>query len=116
IFLGDFIVDLILGSEWAEVSLYAKALIPILISSLIASPGIAAVRVFEMQKYNFGYSIVSLGVKGGTLLGLFLWSDLSFEYIVGIYALVNFAVVVGNNTIIIKKIWQYEKSFSIDKS
>ena len=64
---------------------------------MIASPGTAAIRVFEMQKYNFNYSIVSLIVKALTLLGLFSWVDIGFEYIILIYAVVNLLLILGHN-------------------
>lgn len=106
---GDIIVDIFLGEGWNEASLYAKMLIPLLISMMVASPSIAAVRVFEMQKYNLKYSIVSLIIKAATLLGLFIFEIVSFEYIILIYAFVNLFLVLANNSIILKKIKQYEK-------
>ena len=116
IVLGDFIVDLFLGKEWADASLYAKMLIPLLIGMMVASPGIAAVRVFEMQKYNFKYSIVSLLLKAITLFGLFTWSVIEFEYIILIYALVNLLLIVGNNSVILAKIKRYEKHITASKA
>jgi O-antigen/teichoic acid export membrane protein len=113
--LGDFIVNIFLGAEWAKVAIYAYMLIPILISSMISPPGTAAVRVFEMQRYNFHYSIVSLALKASTLLGLFTLNVLSFKYIILIYALVSLLLVVGNNSIIIMKIRKYEKQIAINK-
>lgn len=113
ILLGDYIVSLFLGKEWVDAALYAKMLIPLLIGMMIASPGIAAIRVFEMQKYNFKYSIVSLVVKAITLLGLFSWTNISFEYIILIYAVVNFLLIIGNNSIILIRINKYEKLIKI---
>ncbi len=109
---GDFIVTLFLGKEWVEAALYAKMLIPLLIGMMIASPGIAAVRVFEMQKYNFNYSLVSLAFKLITLLGLFIWGVVAFEYIILIYALISLALIIGNNSIILVKIKKYEKQIT----
>lgn len=109
IVLGDYIVSLFLGKEWVDAALYAKMLIPLLISMMISSPSTAAVRVFEMQKYNFKYSIVSLVVKAITLLGLFSWSSIDFEYIILIYSLINLLLVLSNNTIIIQRIKKYEE-------
>jgi O-antigen/teichoic acid export membrane protein len=98
---GDIIVKIFLGAEWAEVATYAYMLIPILISSMIASPGTAAVRVFEMQRYNFYYSLVSLGLKATTLLGLFTLDIVPFKYIILIFALVSLILVIGNNSFIV---------------
>lgn len=109
ILLADYIVNIFLGKEWADAALYAKMLIPLLIGMMIASPGTAAVRVFEMQKYNFKYSIVSLVLKAITLLGLFSWTNLDFEYIILIYAVVNLLLIVGNNSIILIRIRVYEQ-------
>ncbi|MCG3860916.1 oligosaccharide flippase family protein [Psychrobacter sp. Ps5] len=109
ILLADYIVNIFLGKEWADAALYAKMLIPLLIGMMIASPGIAAVRVFEMQKYNFKYSIVSLVLKAITLLGLFSWTNLDFEYIILIYAVVNLLLIVGSNSIILIRIRVYEQ-------
>lgn len=113
ILLGDYIVSLFLGKEWADAATYAKMLIPLLIGMMIASPGVAAIRVFEMQKYNFNYSIVSLIIKATTLLGLFNWTNIDFEYIVLIYALVNLLLIIGNNSIILSRINKYEKLIQI---
>lgn len=113
ILLGDYIVSLFLGKEWADAATYAKMLIPLLIGMMIASPGVAAIRVFEMQKYNFNYSIVSLIIKAITLLGLFNWTNIDFEYIVLIYALVNLLLIIGNNSIILSRINKYEKLIQI---
>lgn len=110
ILVGDWLITLFLGTEWIDASLYSKMLIPILIGSMVASPGIAAVRVFEMQKYNFHYSIVSLVFKGGTLVGLFMWGKIAFEYIILIYAVVNLALIIGNNSIILTKIKKYDNT------
>lgn len=109
ILLGDYIVSLFLGKEWVDAALYSKMLIPLLIGMMIASPGTAAIRVFEMQKYNFNYSIVSLVVKAVTLLGLFSWTNIDFEYIILIYAVVNFLLILGNNSIILMRVNKYEK-------
>ena len=109
ILLADYIVNIFLGKEWADAALYAKMLIPLLIGMMIASPGTAAIRVFEMQKYNFKYSIFSLVLKAMTLLGLFSWTNLDFEYIILIYAVVNLLIIVGNNSIILSRINIYEK-------
>lgn len=109
ILLADYIVNIFLGKEWADAALYAKMLIPLLIGMMIASPGTAAIRVFEMQKYNFKYSIFSLVLKAMTLLGLFSWTNLDFEYIILIYAVVNLLLIVGNNSIILSRINIYEK-------
>lgn len=114
IFFGDFIVRLFLGEEWTKVSTYAIMLIPLLISMMIASPATAAVRVFEMQRYNFHYSMISLLIKGGTLLGLFSWNIMSFEYIILIYAIVNLVLVLGNHTFILIRIKKYEKNVAED--
>lgn len=111
-FLSNFIVEIFLGKEWSEVGLYAKMLIPLLISMMISSPGIAAVRVFEMQRYNFHYSLVSLSIKAGVLLVLFSWGIAPFEYIILIYSIVNLGLVLGNNSIIFNKIRRYEKEIS----
>lgn len=112
---GDIIVKIFLGAEWAEVATYAYMLIPILISSMIASPGIAAVRVFEMQRYNFYYSLVSLGLKATTLLGLFTLDIVPFKYIILIFALVSLILVIGNNSFIVVKIRKYERQIAINK-
>lgn len=112
IILGDWFITLFLGAEWSEAALYAKMLIPLLISQMVASPGIAAVRVFELQKYNFKYSIISLVCKAATLLGLFMFTELAFEYVVLIFALVNLALIVGNNSIIILTVRKYERSLA----
>lgn len=109
ILLADYIVNIFLGKEWADAALYAKMLIPLLIGMMIASPGTAAIRVFEMQKYNFKYSIFSLVLKAITLLGLFGWTNLNFEYIILIYAVVNLLLIVGNNSIILIRIRAYEQ-------
>lgn len=109
IFLADYVVIMFLGVEWADAALYAKMLIPLLIGMMIASPGIAAVRVFEMQKYNFKYSIVSLAFKAIILLSLFSWTDLEFEYIILVYAMANLLLILGNNSIIFMRIKIYEK-------
>ncbi len=112
IILGDWFITLFLGEEWAEAALYAKMLIPLLIGQMIASPGIAAVRVFELQKYNFKYSIVSLICKATTLLGLFIFSSLEFEYIILIFSMVNLGLIVVNNSIIVITVKIYEKNLS----
>lgn len=112
IILGDWFIRLFLGEEWAEAAVYAKMLIPLLIGQMIASPGIAAVRVFELQKYNFKYSIVSLICKATTLLGLFVFSSLSFEYIILIFSMVNLGLIVINNSIIVFTVKIYEKNLS----
>ncbi|MGP5222235.1 oligosaccharide flippase family protein [Psychrobacter celer] len=109
ILLADYIVNIFLGKEWADAALYAKMLIPLLIGMMIASPGTAAIRVFEMQKYNFKYSIFSLVLKAMTLLGLFSWTNLDFEYIILIYAVVNLLIILGNNSIILIRIKVYEQ-------
>ncbi len=107
--LGDYVISLFLGKEWADAALYAKMLIPLLVGMMIASPGTAAIRVFEMQKYNFKYSIASLAIKAITLLSLFTWTNIDFEYIILIYAVVNFLLIFGNNSIILMRINKYEK-------
>lgn len=112
---GDIIVKIFLGAEWAEVATYAYMLIPILISSMIASPGTAAVRVFEMQRYNFYYSLVSLGLKATTLLGLFTLDIVPFKYIILIFALVSLILVIGNNSFIVVKIRKYERQIAFIK-
>lgn len=112
---GDIIVKIFLGAEWAEVATYAYMLIPILISSMIASLGTAAVRVFEMQRYNFYYSLVSLGLKATTLLGLFTLDIVPFKYIILIYALVSLILVIGNNSFIVVKIRKYERQIAFIK-
>ncbi|MGJ7457485.1 oligosaccharide flippase family protein [Halomonas sp. RA08-2] len=112
IVFGDWFIGLFLGTEWAKAALYAKMLIPLLIGQMIASPGIAAVRVFEMQKYNFLYSIASLAVKVTTLLGLFMWDVLPFEQIILVYSLVSLVLIFVNNSIILLKIIEYEKNIA----
>lgn len=106
---SDYIVTLFLGQEWIEAGLYIRMLLPLLISMMIASPGTAAVRVFEMQKYTLRYSIVALGIKASTLFGLFTLQIVSFEFIILIYSIVNLVLVLANNSIILLKIRQYEK-------
>lgn len=110
IVLGDWFITLFLGSEWSEAALYAKMLIPLLIGQMVASPGIAAVRVFELQKYNFKYSIVSLACKFATLLGLFMLTDLEFEYVILLFSLVCLVLILGTNIIVIMKVREYEES------
>lgn len=107
--IGTQIVDLFLGSEWEEAGVYIKMLIPMLIGMMIATPGTAAVRVFEMQKYTLKYSIVSLIIKASTL-GFLFYYDVRFIYLILIYSLINLLVVIGNNLIIIKKIYFYEQT------
>lgn len=109
ILFADYVVAIFLGKEWVNAALYAKMLIPLLIGMMIASPGIAAVRVFEMQKYNFKYSIFALVLKAITLLGLFIWTNLDFEHIILIYAVVNLLIILGNNSIILIRIKVYEQ-------
>jgi len=109
LFFSDFIVSIFLGEDWGQAGLYIKMLIPLLISMMIASPGTAAVRVFEMQKYSLKYSIVSLVVKAITLLTLFVYEIVEFEYVILIYSFVNLALVLANNSIILFKIRAYEK-------
>lgn len=109
IFLGDYIVPFLLGEEWARAATYAKMLTPLLIGMMIASPGTAAIRVFEMQKYNFKYSIVSLMVKVVTLIGLFNYLTLTFEWVILIYSIISLILIIGNNIIIWVKIKSYDK-------
>lgn len=116
IILGDWFITLFLGSEWSEAALYAKMLIPLLIGQMVASPGIAAVRVFELQKYNFKYSIVSLACKAATLLGLFMLTELAFEYVILIFALVNLVLILGNNSFVVFVVKKYEKYISENKN
>lgn len=110
ILLGDSIVSTFLGPEWIDVSLYARMLIPLLIGMMISAPGKAAIRVFEMQKYDFKFSVVSLIIKAVTLLSLFNFSDLSFAYVILIYALANLIMITINNWTILLEIRSYEKS------
>lgn len=110
ILMGDYIVILFLGEEWINASLYSKMLIPLLIGMMVSSPGTAAVRVFELQKYNFKYSIVSLAVKTITLLYLFVWEELIFEYIILVYSIVNLMLIIGHNGIILREMRNYEKN------
>lgn len=110
ILLGDWFITLFLGEEWAEAALYAKMLIPLLIGQMVASPSIAAVRVFELQKYNFKYSIISLAIKTITLLGLFSLREVSFAYIILIFSCVNLVLILGNNSIVFLKVREYEKN------
>lgn len=112
LFFSDFIVSIFLGEDWGQAGLYIKMLIPLLISMMIASPGTAAVRVFEMQKYSLKYSIVSLVVKTITLLTLFVYEIVEFEYIILIYSIVNLILALANNSIILLKIKQYEKAIT----
>ena len=109
ILFSEYIITFFLGADWNESAIYIKMLTPLLVSMMIASPGIAAVRVFEMQKYTFKYSIVSLAIKAATLLTLFLYEIATFEYIILIYSLVNLTIVLMNNSIIMLKIKLYEK-------
>lgn len=109
ILFSEYIITFFLGANWDESAIYIKMLTPLLVSMMIASPGVAAVRVFEMQKYTFKYSIVSLAIKATTLLTLFLYEIATFEYIILIYSLVNLTIVLVNNSIIMLKIKLYEK-------
>lgn len=113
ILFGDVIVRVFLGEGWNDVSVYAKMLIPLLISMMIGSPGTAAVRVFEMQKYTLKYSIVSLVIKATTLLGLFMSEVVGFEYIILIYSLVNLSLTFVDNYIILTKIKKYEQQIKL---
>lgn len=106
--VSEQLVTLFLGKEWINSAVYIKMLLPLLISMMIASPGIAAVRVYEMQKYSLIYSIFSLCIKGGLLIILFSYQLVSFEYIILIYALSNLILVIINNCIILNKINKYE--------
>lgn len=110
-FLGPYIVDIFLGSKWQQVGGYMQMLIPMLISMMIASPGVAAVRVFEMQKYNLKYSVYSLVIKACSLMTLF-YIGLAFEYLILFYSIVSLLVVCGNNLIIILKIKKYDESIA----
>lgn len=107
--LGSEIVELFLGNKWLDAGVYIKMLIPMLIGMMIATPGTAAVRVFEMQKYTLNYSIVSLVLKAATL-GLLFYFQVDFAYLILIYSSINLLIIVGNNGIIIRKIFNYEKS------
>lgn len=109
---SEYIVTLFLGADWSEAALYIKMLTPLLISMMITSPGIAAVRVFEMQKYTLKYSIVSLIIKAITLLTLFVYQIVEFEYIILIYSFVNLILVLVNNSIILIKIKLYENGIT----
>jgi len=108
--LGDLIITTFLGREWADASSYAKMLIPLLIGLMIASPGTAAVRVFEMLKYNFVYSIISLAFKLIVLLALFSQGDINFEHIILVYAVLSLMLIIAHNIYILAKIKKYEKS------
>lgn len=107
--IGTQIVELFLGAEWVKAGIYIKMLIPMLIGMMISSPGTAAVRVFEMQKYTLNYSIVSLSVKAATL-GLLFYYNIDFIYLILIYSIVSLLIIIGNNGVIIKKIYKYEKA------
>ncbi len=107
--IGTQIVELFLGAKWVDTGVYIKMLIPMLIGMMISSPGTAAVRVFEMQKYTLKYSIVSLATKALTL-GLLFYYKVDFVYLILIYSIVNLLIILGNNGIIIKKIYGYEQS------
>lgn len=107
--LGTQIVELFLGAKWVDTGVYIKMLIPMLIGMMISSPGTAAVRVFEMQKYTLKYSIVSLTIKAITLSLLFYYK-IDFVYLILIYSIVNLLIILGNNGVIIKKIYSYERS------
>lgn len=107
--LGTKIVELFLGPEWKQAGVYINMLIPMLIGMMISSPGTAAVRVFEMQKYTLKYSIVSLVSKAITL-GLLFYYKIDFVYLILIYSIVNLIVILGNNAVIIRNIYNYEKT------
>lgn len=109
IVFGNFIITIILGEEWIEAALYAKMLAPLLVGMMIAAPATAAVRVFEMQRYNFIYSVISLIVKLITLLILFSLSDMAFRYIILIYSFVSLGLIVGNILSIFMRIKEYDK-------
>src|SRR5690606_7119942 len=109
IVFGNFIITIILGKEWIEAALYAKMLAPLLVGMMIAAPATAAVRVFEMQRYNFIYSVISLIVKLITLLILFSLSDMAFRYIILIYSFVSLGLIVGNILSIFMRIKEYDK-------
>lgn len=107
--IGTQIVELFLGAKWVDTGIYIKMLIPMMIGMMISSPGTAAVRVFEMQKYTLKYSIVSLSIKALTL-GLLFYYKIDFVYLILIYSIVNLLIILGNNGVIIKKIYSYERS------
>lgn len=108
--LIDFIVDILLGNKWIDVALYSKCMIPMLIGMMISSPGVAAVRVLELQKYNFKYSVISLFTKLVVLLYLFNFVHLEFEKIILVYSFITLSIIVVNEIVIIRKMVQYEDS------
>src|SRR5690606_14272319 len=112
ILFSEYIITFILGANWDESAIYVKMLTPLLVSMMIACPGVAAVRVFEVQKDSLKYSIVSLVVKEINLLTLFVYEIVEFEYIILIYSIVNLILVFANNSIILLKIKQYEKAIT----
>lgn len=109
LFIGWFI-DMFLGKDWSSVALYSKCLIPMFIGMMIAAPGIAAVRIFEMQKYNFKYSLFSMIFRIGALIGCVNFTRLNLEYIILIYSLLTLILIVINNIIITKEVVRYEKN------
>lgn len=109
IWKGETLVTLFLGKDWTRSGTIIKCMIPMFIGSMITTPATAAVRVFEMQKYTLGYSIVSLGLKVATLSILFMLK-LEFELLILFYSMVTLLIILGNNFFIIKKIYRYEKS------
>ncbi|WP_180000011.1 oligosaccharide flippase family protein [Acinetobacter sp. YH12239] len=109
IFSADFIIRVLLGEEWAESAAYVTMLSPLLISMMISPPSGAAVRVFEMQKYNFKYSIFCLCLKTLILLSVFNLFEVDFKYIILIYALTDLGLVLLNNFLVLMKIRKYEK-------
>lgn len=115
IWKGEMLVTLFLGKDWTRSGTIIKCLIPIFIGSMISTPGTAAVRVFEMQKYTLVYSIVSLALKVATLTLLF-FMKVEFELLILIYSIVTLLIVVANNFFIIFKIKHYENSLIISKT
>lgn len=104
---GEIIIEFFLGSTWKMTGTYIKMLVPLFIGMMIATPSIAATRVFELQKYGFIYSIVSLITRILTLLILFDF-ELSFSAVILTYSIVCLLLIVINNLIIYFKIKKHE--------
>lgn len=108
ILFGRKIIYIFLGESWMEAGIYISMLSPLLISMMIATPGTAAVRVFEMQRYSLKFSIYTLVINALTLFSLFALNIVDFKYIILIYSIINLLLILINNLIISLKIKSYE--------
>lgn len=105
---GETILTIFLGKSWSQTGVLVKNMLPMFVGKMIDTPATAAVRVFEMQKYTLIYSIVSLGIRLLTLSLLF-YLDFNFEFLIFIYSFIVLFIIIANNSIVIKKILNYEK-------